>query len=97
MQSMSHAVSDEDLELLYEKIVAMHPTLSKAIDNIMLVATEKGKDIWVITKGNDGQVGEALRWVLFKLVDRRLSFAGSQRFDFAIKEAGVSILKQMKD
>jgi hypothetical protein len=51
---MSHAVSDEDLELLYEKIVAMHPTSSKAIDNIMLVATEKGKDIWVITKGNDG-------------------------------------------
>jgi hypothetical protein len=71
------------LKPLYDKLVARHSSLSKAIDNIMLIETERGNDIWVITKGTDPNLTEALQKVLFNIVDKKLSFSSSQRFSFA--------------
>lgn len=87
-------LSEDAFEPLYNKLLALTPKLSKAIDEVLLVETPRGKDIWVVCKGNDSQVEKALQWVLMKAVDRAMTFSSSQRFDFAIKE--VKILKQSK-
>ena len=87
--------SPEELELLYEKLLSVQPLLSKAVGNIMLVEAPNGMDIWVVCRGNDPQVQKALRWILMKAAERKLTFSQSQRYDFAIK--GVTILRQMAD
>ena len=79
---------DEDRSLdylkpLYDKLVAQHSALSKAIDNIMLIETERGNDIWVITKGSDSILTGALQTILFNIVEKKLRFSNSQRFSFA--------------
>ena len=84
--------TEDSFEPLFDKLVELLPKLSNAIDAILLVESQKGKDIWVVCKGNDPQVQKALQWVLMKAIDRKMSFSGSQRYDFAI--AGVKILKQ---
>jgi len=83
----------EELDEIYDKLVELHPLISKAVENIMLVETPQGRDIWAITAGNDPQVQQALQWILMKAADRKLTFSQSQRSDFAIQ--GVTILKQM--
>jgi hypothetical protein len=96
MKGSPFNLASEEIEPLYEKLLKIQPLLSKAIDDILLVETPKGKDIWVICRGYDSEVQNALEWVLMKGVDNKLSFSQSQRADFAFKETGVRILRQSK-
>lgn len=81
------------LKPLYDKLVAQHSTLSKAIDSIMLIETERGNDIWVITKGSDPILTGTLQTILFNTVDRKLSFSSAQRLSFAKGEIKKIILQ----
>jgi hypothetical protein len=83
----------EELDAIYEKLVTIQPKLSKAVENIMLVESPQGRDIWAVLAGDDSRVQEALQWILMKAADRKLTFSGSQRYDFAVK--GVTIHKQI--
>jgi len=96
MKGAAFKLSPEELELLYEKLLKMQPVLSKAIDDILLVETPKGKDIWVVCMGNDSEVQSALQWILMKAVDKKMSFSSSRRYEFAMKEDGLKILRQSK-
>ena len=87
----------EELEPLYEKLVAQQPKLSKAIANVMLVKTAKRHDIWVVCRGSDPATKRALRPLLMAFVDKKLSFSGSGLWKFAREEEGLTIIRQMKE
>ncbi len=87
----------EELEPLYEKLVAQQPKLSKAIANVMLVETAKGYDIWVVCQGSDPATKRSLQPILMAIVDKKLSFFGSGLLKFAREEEGLTIIKQMKE
>ncbi|TFH42663.1 MAG: hypothetical protein E4G94_05905 [ANME-2 cluster archaeon] len=90
----------EKLETLYEKLLKLLPVLSKAIDDIMLVDTPEGKDIWVVCMGRDdhekGDVETPLQYILGKAIDYDLSFSLSTTYEGAMKEEGLKILRQSK-
>lgn len=86
----------EELEPLYEKLVEQQAKLSKAIDNIMLVKTDKKYDLWVVTKGSDGEIQSSLRPILLRITDNKLAFSISQLLKFAKKKEGLKIIKEIK-
>ena len=87
----------EELEPLYEKLVAQQPQLSKAITNVMLVKTARRYDIWVVCQGSDPATERALRPLLMAFVDKKLSFSSSGLWRFAKEEEGLTVIRQMKE
>jgi hypothetical protein len=96
LMGSSISLPPEEITPLFDKLVEILPALSKAIDEIVLVDTPKRREIWAVCKGNHGQVQEALRWVLLKAVNRKLTFSQSQRADVALKDPAIKILRRTR-
>ena len=97
MNNASGPDSPEELEPLYENLVANKPKLSKTIENVMLVKTANYHDIWVVCKGADMDIESSLRPFLMAFVDHKLTFGATRRWKFARKEKGLTIIRQMKE
>lgn len=94
LKGANFSLSSTEIEELYEKLLLIQPQFSKAIEKIFLVELPKGSDIWVICIGNDSEVENALRSILLKETDRRMTFSSSQRFEFAMETEGLKVLRE---